>query len=74
MEREARRARKAESAKQREIAHQQFLEREERRRKADEKRRIAAGELGVNDAGKTIPVRGPGKLTIGRTASSPGDL
>ena len=71
LEREARRARKAEAEKQREAAHQRWLEKEERRRKADEKRGIANGELGVNDAGKTIPVRGPGKLIIGRTASSP---
>ena len=71
LEREARRARKAELAKQREIANQRWLEKEERRKKADEKRRIANGELGVNDAGKTIPVRGPGKLIIGRTVSSP---
>ena len=74
MEREARRARKAESDRQREIAHQEFLEREERRRRADERRRIAAGELGVNDAGRTIPVHGPGTLTLGRPVSSPGDL
>ena len=71
LEREARRARKAEMEKKREAAHQRWLEKEERRRKADEKRRIANGELGVNDAGKTIPVKGPGRLTLGRTNSSP---
>lgn len=67
LEREARRARKAEWAKQREIAHQRWLEKEERRKK----RGIATGELGVDDAGRTIPVRGPGTLTLGRTTSGP---